>query len=83
TSLRVPPAHTQRVTCPCAVFAAPVSRYGGFLDVLREVLREEGPRGLFKGFTAAMLRAFPANAACFLGFEVSMTLLNWLIPDTV
>ncbi|KAM9326572.1 mitochondrial carnitine/acylcarnitine carrier protein-like [Gastrophryne carolinensis] len=55
--------------------------YRGTLDVLREVLREEGPRGLYKGFTAAMLRAFPANAACFLGFEVSMTFLNWLIPS--
>ncbi|XP_069501566.1 mitochondrial carnitine/acylcarnitine carrier protein-like isoform X2 [Ambystoma mexicanum] len=59
---------------------APEGRYSGFLDVLREVLREEGPRGLYKGFTAAMLRAFPANAACFFGFEVSLTFLNWLIP---
>lgn len=60
---------------------APDSRYRGGLDVFREVLREEGPRGLYKGFTAAMLRAFPANAACFFGFEVSMKFLHWLIPD--
>ncbi|XP_066436568.1 mitochondrial carnitine/acylcarnitine carrier protein-like isoform X2 [Eleutherodactylus coqui] len=57
------------------------SRYRGALDVFREVLRDEGPRGLYKGFTAAMLRAFPANAACFLGFEASMKFLHWLIPD--
>ncbi|XP_069842167.1 mitochondrial carnitine/acylcarnitine carrier protein-like [Dendropsophus ebraccatus] len=60
---------------------APDGQYRGFLDVLREVLRDEGPRGLYKGFTAAMLRAFPANAACFLGFEASMKFLHWLIPD--
>ncbi|XP_069065594.1 mitochondrial carnitine/acylcarnitine carrier protein-like [Pleurodeles waltl] len=59
---------------------APEGRYQGFADVLREVLREEGPRGLYKGFTAAMLRAFPANAACFFGFEVSLKFLNWLVP---
>ncbi|XP_040180222.1 mitochondrial carnitine/acylcarnitine carrier protein-like [Rana temporaria] len=60
---------------------AHADQYRGVQDVLRDVLRNEGPRGLYKGFTAAMLRAFPANAACFLGFEVSMTFLNWLIPD--
>ncbi|XP_073397343.1 mitochondrial carnitine/acylcarnitine carrier protein-like isoform X2 [Dendrobates tinctorius] len=57
------------------------SRYRGVLDVFREVLRDEGPRGLYKGFTAAMLRAFPANAACFLGFEASMKFLHWTIPE--
>ncbi|XP_029466075.1 mitochondrial carnitine/acylcarnitine carrier protein-like [Rhinatrema bivittatum] len=56
-------------------------KYQGFMDVLREVLREEGPGGLYKGFTAAMLRAFPANAACFFGFEVSLAFLNWMLAD--
>ena len=41
---------------------APDGRYRGLIDVLRELLREEGARGLYKGFTAVMLRAFPANA---------------------
>jgi solute carrier family 25 carnitine/acylcarnitine transporter 20/29 len=40
--------------------------------VFREIIREEGPTALFKGFTPVMLRAFPANAACFFGFEVAM-----------
>ncbi|XP_068104921.1 mitochondrial carnitine/acylcarnitine carrier protein-like [Hyperolius riggenbachi] len=61
---------------------AQVGQYRGALDVLREVLREEGPRGLYKGFTAAMLRAFPANAACFLGYETAMKSLDWLIPGS-
>ncbi|XP_018084788.2 mitochondrial carnitine/acylcarnitine carrier protein [Xenopus laevis] len=62
---------------------APENRYKNVLEVLREVLQSEGPCGLYRGFTAAMLRAFPANAACFLGFEASMSFLNWLIPERV
>jgi hypothetical protein len=29
----------------------------------------EGPRSFFRGFTACMLRAFPANAAGILAYE--------------
>lgn len=43
--------------------AAPEGKYpNGFRDVLRELIREEGVGSLYKGFTAVMLRAFPANA---------------------
>ncbi|MBN3279946.1 MCAT protein, partial [Polyodon spathula] len=42
---------------------APEGKYpNGFRDVLRELIREEGIGSLYKGFTAVMLRAFPANA---------------------
>lgn len=61
---------------------APAGKYpNGFRDVLRELIREEGIRSLYKGFTPVMLRAFPANAACFLGFEVAMKFLNWFAPN--
>ncbi|XP_061544236.1 mitochondrial carnitine/acylcarnitine carrier protein isoform X2 [Phyllopteryx taeniolatus] len=61
---------------------APEGKYpNGFRDVLRELIREEGIGSLYKGFTAVMLRAFPANAACFLGFELAMKFLNWLAPN--
>ncbi|KFO95371.1 Mitochondrial carnitine/acylcarnitine carrier protein, partial [Calypte anna] len=60
---------------------APAGKYpNGFRDVLRELIREEGVASLYKGFTAVMIRAFPANAACFLGFEVAMKFLNWVAP---
>uniref|UniRef100_A0A3P9JZJ4 Si:dkey-150i13.2 n=1 Tax=Oryzias latipes TaxID=8090 RepID=A0A3P9JZJ4_ORYLA len=55
---------------------APDGRYSGLWDILRTLLHEEGPRGLYKGFSAVLLRAFPANAACFLGFEVALKALN-------
>ncbi|XP_038638332.1 mitochondrial carnitine/acylcarnitine carrier protein-like [Scyliorhinus canicula] len=58
---------------------APDAMYpNGFRDVFRELVREEGIGSLYKGFSAVMLRAFPANAACFLGFELSMRFLDWL-----
>uniref|UniRef100_A0A8C9Q723 Mitochondrial carnitine/acylcarnitine carrier protein n=1 Tax=Spermophilus dauricus TaxID=99837 RepID=A0A8C9Q723_SPEDA len=61
---------------------APPGKYpNGFRDVLRELIRDEGITSLYKGFNAVMIRAFPANAACFLGFEVAMKFLNWVTPN--
>ncbi|OQV21342.1 Mitochondrial carnitine/acylcarnitine carrier protein [Hypsibius exemplaris] len=48
----------------------------GMRDVLRQVIREEGVGGLFKGLTPVMLRAFPSNAACFLGYEIAYKFLD-------
>lgn len=45
-------------------------------SVGRELLAQEGIAGLYRGAGPALLRAFPANAACFLGMEMSMQLLN-------
>lgn len=51
--------------------AAPPGKYpNGFRDVLRELIREEGVASLYKGFTAVMIRAFPANAVSKLPFQM-------------
>jgi solute carrier family 25 carnitine/acylcarnitine transporter 20/29 len=44
--------------------------------VFRTLVAAEGVSALFKGLQPAMVRAFPANAACFLGVELSMKLMN-------
>ena len=44
-------------------------------------MRKEGPLALYKGVTPVMLRAFPANAACFIGFEIAMKTLNYVAPN--
>ena len=44
-------------------------------------MAEDGVGALFKGLGPAMLRAFPANAACFLGREVCLKFLNWAAPN--
>ncbi|XP_005100578.1 mitochondrial carnitine/acylcarnitine carrier protein [Aplysia californica] len=53
----------------------------GIRDVAKVILREEGIMSLYKGFTPIMLRAFPANAACFLGYEVTLKFLNYAVPS--
>mmetsp|Transcript_55018 Transcript_55018/g.119934 ORF Transcript_55018/g.119934 Transcript_55018/m.119934 type:complete len:324 (+) Transcript_55018:177-1148(+) len=44
---------------------------GSCVHVLRQIALKEGMNGLFAGWGAAVLRAFPANAGLFLGVELS------------
>ncbi|POY74725.1 hypothetical protein BMF94_2201, partial [Rhodotorula taiwanensis] len=55
---------------------APEGTYKGFIDCARQTVAKDGASALFKGFGPAMARAFPANAATFLGVELSMQLMN-------
>lgn len=48
------------------------------LVILGILLRNEGPLALYKGLLPVLLRAFPANAACFLGFEATKRALDRL-----
>ncbi|KAI7898887.1 mitochondrial carrier domain-containing protein [Cokeromyces recurvatus] len=56
--------------------SAPAGTYSGLGDCLKKTLKTDGPSALFKGLGPAMLRAFPANAATFLGVEYSMRAMN-------
>ena len=49
---------------------------GGLRQVFTELVRSEGFSALFRGLGPAMLRAFPANAACFFGMEIGRKFLN-------
>jgi len=61
---------------------APAGAYpNGMRDIVVALLKEGGPLAFYKGITPVMLRAFPANAACFIGFEASMKLLNSIAPN--
>ncbi|GAA5863099.1 hypothetical protein JCM3774_001420 [Rhodotorula dairenensis] len=55
---------------------APEGTYKGFIDCARQTVAKDGASALFKGFGPAMARAFPANAATFLGVELSMQAMN-------
>jgi solute carrier family 25 carnitine/acylcarnitine transporter 20/29 len=57
---------------------APEGKYSGIVDVYRALIKEEGYAGLFRGLRPALIRAFPANAACFLGMEVSKKMLGFM-----
>jgi len=58
---------------------APDGKYPhGIRSVFREVIAKEGITSLYRGFAPVMIRAFPANAACFLGIETAYKILNWI-----
>ncbi|KIM85131.1 hypothetical protein PILCRDRAFT_817112 [Piloderma croceum F 1598] len=56
--------------------SAPEGKYAGFMDCARKTIAADGVGALWKGFGPAMSRAFPANAATFLGVEVSRQLMD-------
>ncbi|KAK8657989.1 hypothetical protein V6N13_036205 [Hibiscus sabdariffa] len=51
-------------------------KYSGTVNAFRSILASEGVKGLFKGFGPAMGRSVPANAACFLVYEVTRSALG-------
>lgn len=62
--------------------AAPEGTYpNGMRDVFKTLIREEGVTALYKGAVPVFLRAFPANAVCFLGFESALKFMNWMAPN--
>mmetsp|Transcript_11107 Transcript_11107/g.34060 ORF Transcript_11107/g.34060 Transcript_11107/m.34060 type:complete len:302 (-) Transcript_11107:30-935(-) len=44
-------------------------RYRGVLDCARQLYREGGLRGLYRGAAPGIFRSFPANAVCFIVYE--------------
>ncbi|KAI0695129.1 hypothetical protein BC835DRAFT_1415014 [Cytidiella melzeri] len=56
--------------------SAPTGTYSGFLDCARKTIAADGVRALWRGLGPAMARAFPANAATFLGVEATKKLLD-------
>jgi len=42
--------------------AAPEGKFNGMKDVVADVMKTDGIRGMYKGLVPVMLRAFPANA---------------------
>lgn len=46
--------------------------------MFKELVKNDGITALYRGFVPIMIRAFPANAACFLGYETTIKLLTFL-----
>lgn len=44
-------------------------------------MKTEGPLALYRGIGAVMIRAFPANAACFFGIELVNKAFNKIAPN--
>ncbi len=52
--------------------------YASMADCLRQKLRAGGAAALFRGFTPCMVRAMPANAFAWFGYESSQKAFRWL-----
>ncbi len=48
----------------------------GFFSAVRGIMAESGLKGFYRGIGPALLRAFPANAACFAAKEMAQSSLN-------
>ncbi|KAF5291402.1 hypothetical protein FQR65_LT01712 [Abscondita terminalis] len=53
------------------------------LTIFKDVMQQDGFLGLYKGIAPVLIRAFPANAACFLGFELCKKFLRYFIEKKV
>ncbi|KAJ8649979.1 hypothetical protein MRB53_003002 [Persea americana] len=51
-------------------------KFSGSIDAFKKILASEGIKGLYKGFGPAIARSVPANAACFLVYEVTRSSLG-------
>lgn len=53
----------------------------GIRSVFVDLARREGLLTLYRGFVPVMVRAFPANAACFGGYEAAIRLFDYFGID--
>ncbi|XP_042510503.1 mitochondrial carnitine/acylcarnitine carrier-like protein [Macadamia integrifolia] len=51
-------------------------KFSGSIDAFKKILASEGVKGLYKGFGPAIARSVPANAACFLAYELTRSSLG-------
>jgi hypothetical protein len=49
---------------------------GGFFDCWQRTVSQHGWRALWRGFGPCLARAFPANAAGFVTYELSLKFLR-------
>lgn len=77
-SIAIPPD-----TIKSRLQGAPQGTYTGFVDCATQLIKQKGPTALFKGLGPAMVRAVPANAATFLGYELALKAMNKAAPPTL
>ena len=54
---------------------------GTALGVMRSILVNEGVHALFSGWTAAVIRGFPANTGLLMGVEGAIRLMKRALDD--
>jgi solute carrier family 25 aspartate/glutamate transporter 12/13 len=61
------------------------SHYNGIVDAFRKIWREEGPKALFKGGGARVLRSSPQFGFTLLAYETlrNVSVLVWLLDQAL
>lgn len=54
------------------------AQYKGIIDCARRLVQSEGPRALWRGLGATVIRAFPTNAVIFLAYSTTIDALDSL-----
>ncbi|KNC74485.1 hypothetical protein, variant [Sphaeroforma arctica JP610] len=65
-----------RVKTQIQAMATQNGRSPGVMECMRNILKKEGFRGLYRGGAQCLLRAFPVNAVTFLVYENMIKLLK-------
>ena len=63
-------------TIKSRIQSAEAGKYSGMMDCVRQLIKTEGYGAFYRGIGPVFLRSFPANAACFFGFETAMNFIN-------
>jgi solute carrier family 25 thiamine pyrophosphate transporter 19 len=58
-----------------------IPAYTGVLDTIKQVLRREGVRGLYRGLTVSLLKAAPASAITMWTYERAMRAMKVVAED--
>ena len=56
---------------------------GGFYKVGKDIWKNEGPKGLFRGYSAVFLRSTVPNGVGFLAYEYSMVFLSSMFGNNI
>jgi solute carrier family 25 carnitine/acylcarnitine transporter 20/29 len=51
-------------------------KFKTIVETATKIMKTDGWRGFWKGFTPCMLRSFPSNAVCFLGYEYTRKIIG-------
>jgi solute carrier family 25 carnitine/acylcarnitine transporter 20/29 len=52
--------------------------YPTIIETAKRVYQQQGPKAFFRGFSPCIVRAFPANGACFFAYEFAKSMLEKL-----
>lgn len=59
-----------------------IPAYVGVVGTLRDTVKYEGFRGLYKGLTVSLVKAAPLSAVTMWTMENSLKIMEWIDPST-